>query len=204
VATPALYAAVQPLAFEIPSNVYGPPGGGGVAFDHVEGGMPPLYDTTTEKVPYTLYLDNTATEIGHYTIARDYTFAGLLPFYQDDHQVVIDNDGAAVDPSVGTEWDQSSSGLSFGIARVNFYENFYAHDPTAGVTQDLLKIDFLTQAVMGNYYSDSPEGTVDVFNFFGVEIPVINTTGEPIASAAADLAGVGDLGTLWSDFLALG
>lgn len=200
-----IYSAVQPLAFEFPSqDVFFPPGGGGPVIDHEEGGIPPFYDTITEKIPYTLYLDGSTDEIGHYTVARDYQFAGPLPFFQDDHQVVIDNDGAAVDPALGTEWDQSSAGLSFGISRINFFENFSVNDPAAGTTQDLFQIDFISGPVAGNYYADGPDGTLDVFNWFGTVIPIINTTGEPIAVAAPDLVGGDGLDTLWSEFLALG
>jgi hypothetical protein len=199
------YYEVQPLAFEFPSpGVFFTPGGPGPVIDHEEGGVPPFYDTITEKTPYTLYLDGTTDEIGHYTVARDYLFAGLLPFYQDNHQVVIDNDGAAADPAIGTVWDQSSAGLSFGISRINFFENFSLSDPAAGTTQDLFQIDFITGPVAGNYYADGPDGTVDVFNWFGTAIPIINTTGEPIAVAAPDLVGGDGLDTLWSEFLALG
>lgn len=195
---------VQPVAFEFPSlDVFFPPGGAGPAFDHVEGGNPPWYDTITEKVPYTLYADGTAQEIGHYTVARDYQWAGPLPFYQDDHQTVINNDGAAASPAVGTEWEQSSTGLSFGTSRIDFFENFSVHDPAAGTSQDLFKIDFITQPVMGNYYADGPDGTVDVFNWFGTAIPIINTTGEPLADAATDLDVGGGFDSLWSDFLAM-
>jgi hypothetical protein len=158
-------------------------------------GSYPLLYSSQFQTPWAIYDQNTGAVLGDYVTQSNNS--GAL-FFDNSATQVIDSTGAA--PAVGTEWDTSDLGIPVTIGvpgELEPLQNFFESDPS-GSTQDLFQINFLSDAVLGNYYSTGPTGTLDELIFFTNDVvPILDIPASASTGAATDAA------TLWSDLTAM-